>query len=405
MTPTLAPRLLDAAFFADPYPAYRTLREAGPLHWSEEFFGGAWLLTRHADVEAVLRDPRFSARRTGGWVNAAQSQRGELAGFQQLFARALLFLDAPDHTRVRALLQAAFRPDALQRLRPRIEALADALLDAIDPREPFDAIARIARPLPVQVISLVLGIDTAPRDDVMRWSDDLAAFIGAPQPTRALALRAQSSLLGMTRHFAAQLHADGPQCAGGLVAQLLQARERGAFRDDAECLAQCAMLLFAGHETTRNLLGNGLLALLSHPQQWELLRDAPERIPGAVRELLRFDSPVQYTGRRVTTALQLHGQTLQRGDLVLLLLGAANRDPARHAHPDRLDVLRADPGSLAFGSGIHACLGAALTRLEAEIVLRRLLQRWPRLRLADAAPRWFDNPAYRGLRSLLLRAD
>jgi cytochrome P450 len=404
MTPSLAPRLVDAAFFADPYAAYQALREAGPLHWSEEFFGGAWLLTRHADVEAVLRDPRFSARRTGGWVNDVQARRGELAGFQQLFARALLFLDAPEHTRVRALLQPAFRPEALQRLRPRIEALADALLDAIDGREPFDAIARLARPLPVQVVSLLLGIDTAPRDDVMRWSDDLAAFIGAPQPTRDLALRAQTSLLDMTRYFQAELQRSVRPHASGLVAQLLQARERGALKDDAECLAQCAMLLFAGHETTRNLLGNGLLALLSHREQWQLLRDAPERIPGAVRELLRFDSPVQYTGRRVTTALQLHGQTLQRGDLVLLLIGSANRDPLRHPHPDRLDVLRPDPGSLAFGSGVHACLGAALTRLEAEIVLRRLLQRWPGLRLAQTAPRWLDNPAYRGLHSLWLRA-
>jgi cytochrome P450 len=397
--------VVDAAFFANPYPTYAALRAAGPLHWSEEFFGGAWLLTRHADIEAALRDPRLSARRTGGWVNDAQTERGELARFQRLFSRALLFLDPPEHHRVRGLMQAAFRPEAVARLRPRIVQIVDALLDAIDPALPFDAMARIARPLPLQVIALVLGIDPEDRADLLRWLDDLATFIGAPQPTRSLALRAQDSVLAMTDFFQQQLCRPRRILPGGLLDALRQARAQNALKDDAELLAQCAMLLFAGHETTRNLLGNGLYALLSHPDQWQLLRDDPSRVTGAVRELLRYDSPVQYTGRRVTTALTLHGQRLDRGDLVLLLIGSGNRDPARHVHPDRLDILRPNPGALAFGAGIHACLGAALTRLETEVALLRLLARWPSLRLErDAAPRWMENPVYRGLRSLPLRA-
>ena len=378
--PALDP-LVDAAFLADPYPAYRALREGGPIHWSEEFFGGAWLLTRHADVEAVLRDARFSAQRTGGWVNDAAAERGELAGFQKLFARALLFLDAPDHGRLRALLQPAFRPEALARLKPVIGRIVDELIDGLEDADEFDLIAGLARPLPVRVISQILGIEGADRAEVMAWSDDLAAFIGAPQPSQEQARRAQASLLG----------------------GLLQARERGAIRDEAELLAQCAMLLFAGHETTRNLLGNGLRALLSHPDQWQRLRQAPELIPSAVRELLRYDSPVQYTGRRVTTDLALHGQRLRRGVLVLTLIGAANRDPARHDRPEQLDVTRADPGALSFSSGVHVCLGAALTRLEAEVVFGRLLARWPDLRLASVRPQWCANPAYRGLAALLLR--
>lgn len=395
--------LVDAAFLADPYPTYRALREAGPLHWSDEFFGGAWLLTRHADIEAVLRDPRYSAQRTGGWLNDVEAERGELARFQRLFSRALLFLDAPEHGRVRGLMQAAFRPEAVARLRPRIAHIASTLLDAIDPKAPFDAMAQLARPLPVQVIALVLGIDPGESAELMRWSDDLAAFIGAPQPTRALALRTQSSVLAMTDYFQQQLRRPDYTHPDGLLTVLRQARERGALKDDAELLAQCAMLLFAGHETTRNLLGNGLYALLTHPEQWQCLLDDPDRAPGAVRELLRYDSPVQYSGRRVTTALTLHGQRLERGDLVLPLIGSANRDPARHAQPDQLDILRPDPGALAFGSGMHACLGAALTRVEAEVVLRQLLARWPHLRLAQPAPRWMENPAYRGLHSLMLQ--
>ncbi|WP_137895673.1 cytochrome P450 [Ramlibacter sp. 2FC] len=395
--------LVDAAFLADPYPAYRALREAGPIHWSEEFFGGAWLLTRHADVEGVLRDARFSAQRTGGWVNQAAAERGELAGFQQLFARALLFLDAPDHGRLRALLQPAFRPEALARLKPEIARIADELIDGLDDADEFDFIAQVARPLPVRVISTILGISGADRAEVMAWSDDLAAFIGAPEPTHEQARRAQASLLAMTRYFQAQISAKREAPDDSLLSSLLQARERGEIQGEAELLAQCAMLLFAGHETTRNLLGNGLFALLSHPDQWALLQQDSSLVPGAVRELLRYDSPVQYTGRRVTTDLMLHGQRLRRGDLVLALIGAANRDPARHERPEELDITRADPGALSFGSGVHVCLGAALTRLEAEVVFGRLLARWPHLQLASTEPRWCANPAYRGLAALPLR--
>jgi len=401
--PALDRPLVDAAFLADPYPAWRALREAGPIHWSEEFFGGAWLLTRHADVEAVLRDGRFSAQRTGGWVNQAAAERGALAGFQQLFARALLFLDAPDHGRLRTLLQPAFRPEALARLRTQIARFADELIDSLDDADEFDFIARLARPLPVRVISAILGIEGADRAEVMAWSDDLAAFIGAPEPSQEQARRAQASLLAMTRYFQAQLAAKRAAPGDDLLSELLKARERGEIRDEAELLAQCAMLLFAGHETTRNLLGNGLFALLSHPQQWARLREDPALVPGAVRELLRYDSPVQYTGRRVTTDLMLHGQRLRRGELVLALIASANRDPARHERPEALDITRADPGALSFGSGVHVCLGAALTRLEAEVVFGRLLARWPGLRLASTEPPWCANPAYRGLAALPLR--
>lgn len=395
--------IVDAAFLANPYPAYRALRDAGPIHWSEEFFGGAWLLTRHADVELVLRDPRFSAQRTGGWVRGSEATPGELTEFQRLFARALLFLDAPDHPRVRKVLTAGFRADALARLRPEIERIADKLLDGQEGAERFDFIQAVARPLPVRVISRILGIDGSDRAEVMAWSDDLAAFIGAPLPTRDLARRAQASLLAMTRYFEELLPHKRRMPGDDLVSRLVQAEASGEIEGGAELLSQCAMLLFAGHETTRNLLGNGLQALLSHPAQWQRLQSEPALLPGAVRELLRYDSPVQYTGRRVVTDLVLHGQLLRRGDLVLPLIGAANRDPARYPDPDTLDVARDNGGSLSFGSGPHVCIGAALTRMEAEIVLRGLLRRYPGLRLADVRTRWSGNPVYRGLMTLPLR--
>ncbi|ABE43520.1 cytochrome P450 [Polaromonas sp. JS666] len=401
--PAPAYPIIDAAFLANPYPTYDALREAGAIHWSEEFFGGAWLVTRHADVELVLRDPRFSAQRTGAWVKDREETSGELSGFQQLFARALLFLDAPDHPRIRKVLHAGFRMDVLQRLVPHIEQAVTELLDQGEGADCFDFIETVARPLPVRVITRLLGIENLQYDDFMAWSEDLASFIGAPQPTRGQARRAQVSLLAMSRYFETLLEQKRQTPGDDLTSRLAQAEARGEIQGGAELLAQCAMLLFAGFETTRHLLGSGLQALLAHPDQWQRLQQAPELLPGAVRELLRFDSPVQYTGRRVSTDLVLHGQQLRRGDLVVPLIGAANRDPRRYAQPDVLDITRRDGSSLSFGSGPHVCIGAALTLMEAEIVFQQLLRRWPELSLVDATPRRITNPLYRGLVTLPLR--
>lgn len=391
---------VDAAFLANPYPAYQALREAGPIHWSTEFFGGAWLLTRHADVEQVLRDPCFSAQRTGGWVTDREQEKGELAGFQQLFARAMLFLDAPDHGRIRKVLNAGFKPEAIQALVPHIEQTVTELLDAVDGQPSFDFMQAMARPLPVRVIAKMMGIALDANADFVAWSDDLAVFIGAPLATHAQARRAQGSLLAMGRYFETLVAQRRLDPGDDLVSRLLQAEDAGDIHSHAELLAQCAMLLFAGHETTRNLLGNGLYALLSNPDQWQRLQQDPGLLPGAVRELLRFDSPVQYTGRRVAADMELHGQRLRRGDLVVPLIGAANRDPARHPEPDRLDVVGRDGGSVSFGSGPHVCIGAMLTRVEAEITFRLLLQRFPDLRLGEAVVQWVANPAYRGVVAL-----
>ena len=394
--------LLTPGFLANPYPAYKALREAGPIHWSDEFFGGAWLLTRHADVEMVLRDPRFSAQRTGAWVKDREEARGELGEFQRLFARALLFLDAPDHPRIRKVLNAGFKPDVIQKLVPHIGQIITDLLDQAQAADSIDFIEQVARPLPVHVITRLMGIGPTQRDDFMGWSDDLAVFIGTPVPTRTQARRAQASLVAMSEFFEVLLAQKRLMPGDDLSSRLVQAEAAGEIQGGAELLAQCAMLLFAGHETTRHLLGSGLQALLAHPEQWQRLQQDPALLAGAVREFLRFDSPVQYTGRRVATDLVLHGQLLRRGDLVLPLIGAANRDPARYTDPDRLDITRNEGPSLAFGSGPHVCIGAALTRMEAEMVFGQLLQRWPDIRLLDAVPQWGQNPAYRGLTRLPL---
>ncbi|WP_308813407.1 cytochrome P450 [Cupriavidus pinatubonensis] len=401
-------RLVDDAFLRDPYPAYHALRALGPIHWSDEFFGGAWLLSRHEDVEAVLRDPRYSARRTGGWVmRGSEGERQELCPFQRLFSRAMLFLDAPDHTRLRQVLNAGFRPAALRAFADTIEQMTAGLMEPLAGVEEFDFMESIARPLPAMVIARLLGMDAENQPDFLAWSEDLAAFIGAPDPDAALKRRAQVSLLKMAAAFEAMLARRKAQDTDrsqpplqGLIGHLLYAEAEGKIEAGAELLAQCAMLLFAGHETTRNLLGNGLHALLSHPDQWQRLQQTPELLPNALRELLRYESPVQYTGRRVATDMILHGRQLRRGDLVVALIGAANRDPARFRKPDELDITRREGSHLSFGHGPHVCIGAALTLIEAEIVFRALLHHWPELSLVDAEPHWNGNPVYRGLAKL-----
>jgi cytochrome P450 len=397
----LAPRLIDAAFLADPYPAYRALREAGPVLWSDEFFGGGWLVTRHADVDALLRDARFSARRVGGWVNQTGAEASvELRGFQQLFARAMIFVDAPDHQRLRRVMNAGFRPAALQRLRPLIERLCAELLEPVDAEAGFDAMTALARPLPARVIAALIGVEAQDVDDFAAWSALLSDFIAAPQPTIEQARAAQTGLLAMSRCFERLLPLRRAAPRDDLSSHLLAAEAAGEIEAGAELLSQCAMLLFAGHETTRNLLGNGLRALLAEPSRWQQLQEQPALLPSAVRELLRHDSPVQYTARRVTTDLLWRGQPMRRGDLVIAMLGAANRDPARYQEPDRLDLARVQGLPLSFGAGPHVCIGAALTQLEAEIAFGQMLRRWPRLRLVDARARWNGNPLYRGLATL-----
>ena len=399
----LGRRLIDDAFLADPYPTYRALSEAGPIHWSDEFFSGAWLLTRHDDVETMLRDPRFSARRTGGWVmGAGDGARAELKGFQSLYARAMLFLDAPDHQRIRRVLNAGFRPEAIQRLAPGIEALVDELLDELDADPEFDVMQRLARPLPARVIARLMGIEGSDLAGFVTGSEDLADFMGAVRPTLDQARRAQLGLASISRCFESRLRDHGT-CNDDLVSCLVQATRDGQLAEGPELLSQCAMLLFAGQETTRNLLGNGLFHLLSRPALWRGLQQGPEMLPTAIRELLRFDSPVQYTGRRVAADLVLHGRLLRRGDLVVGLIGAANRDPRRYENPDQLDLSRRGRSSLSFGWGPHACIGATLSLLETEVVFGRLLKRWPTLSLADCVPQWGGNPLYRGLSTLTVR--
>lgn len=395
---------------AEVYEAYATWQEAGPVHHSNAFAGGAWLLTRYDDVAQALKDPRLSARRTGGWLNqaAADGGSGALAPFQRLFARALLFLDAPEHSRLRQILAPGFRPTAWQALSEQVTADVEAALDKLPSGAPFDFMQHIAKPVPARVVARLIGLQDA-TGEFVTWSDDIAAFLGHPAPDLALGQRAQRSALALAAMFQRVLtqrrrsvSSHDAAAPADWTALLLEAERQGQVHSMEELLAQCVMLLFAGHETTRHLLGNGLHALLGQPGAWGHLQQAPERLPGAVREMLRYDSPVQFSGRRVAETFTLHGQVLTRGDLIIPLIGAANRDPRVYSDPHCLRLDRKEAAHLSFGTGPHVCIGAALTYLEAQAVFATLLRRWPTPPRLASAPQRGTNPLYRGFEHLML---
>jgi cytochrome P450 len=393
-------------FGGDPYARYRELRAAGPIHWAPDVFGGAWLLTTFDGVQAALKDGRLSAQRTGGWVMRqalrGSAERRRLTDMQRLFARAMLFVDKPAHPRLRAVMQHAFRPASIEALRAQVQGLVDGLIEAIEQAtpgaEPFDFVAQFATPLPSRVIARFLGLRLADEGLFLSWSQGLAAFLGAVTPSAAETQAAQASLVAMGDEIDRSIRR-GALDADGLIARLATAEAQGLVEGRTELLAQCAMLLFAGHETTRHLLGTAVYWLLREPRQWRSLEE-PARLRSAARELLRWDSPVQYTGRRANCDFRLFGADIRRGDLVLPLIGAANRDPARYDAADRLDLDRPLGMPLSFGSGPHVCIGAGLTLMEVECALGALVRRWPGLRLAVADPPWIAAPLYRGLQSL-----
>lgn len=386
-----------------------SVEASSAIRWSEDYFGGAWLVTRYADVERALRDPRLSVRRTGGWVPAGARTDGSLKPFRSLVARALLFLDAPDHGRIRSLMMGAFQPHALQALGQKLRGQVRARLDGIDATnagQPFDFIARVAQPVPAQVVAEMLGLTLEAADTALRHATDIAAFVEHPCPDETLTQRAQRSALGMATLWRSWLEDEPPpHDPNSLFGRLLAAHRDGRIESREELLAQLVMLLFAGHETTRHLLGSALDALMADPSMRERAAADPAVMRRAVREVLRHASPVRYTARRVAVPFEWHGQQLHRGDAVLLMLAEANRDAARFTAPDQINLTRDEGVHLAFGVGPHVCIGAALTQLEVEIVLTEVLQRWPGLkRLPETAGGSVSEPIrsglYQGWRSL-----
>jgi cytochrome P450 len=359
----------------DPVPAYRRLRESEPIRRNR--WQGTWVLSRYDDVAAVLRDPRFTTDRTGllPFRLMRRSSRRH-PDFVSLLDRNLLMLDGDEHRRVRGLVSKAFTPRRIEALRPRVETIVDELLDAVAARGEMELVRDLAHPLPVIVIAELLGVPLEDRGRFRGWSSDVVQILDLLSGRDGLrpAWRGADGLAGYFRGLLAERRR-APK--DDLLSAMLAAEEDGRALDEADLLALCALLLAAGHETTTNLIGNAVLALLRHPHERKRLAEAPGLMPGAVEEFLRFDSPVQVTDRVITEDLDFRGRRFHRGQLAVCLIGAANHDPARFPEPDRLDVTRGDRGHLAFGLGPHVCLGAPLARHEAEVALAALLRRFP----------------------------
>jgi cytochrome P450 len=365
-------RKIDAAFLENPYPTYHLLRAHDPVHRQPD---GSVFLTRWDDVNAVYRDKRFSSDKTVEF----KPKYGD-APLYRHHTTSLVFNDPPLHTRVRKLLGPAFTPRALRLLEPRFHEMVDEMLDAAEARGGMDVITEYAAGLPVQIIGDMLGIPTSERGPLRDWS---LAILGAlePVPSQDALDWGNRSVSEFSDYL--EFHIDryrrGRLAEGGEVLGMLLAEETegGETLSEVELVQNCIFLLNAGHETTTNLIGNGIAALLEHPDQLARLRAEPKLIASAVEEFLRFESSNQLGNRRLLEEAEIGGETLEAGTLVTLGIGAANRDPEQFPDPDRLDIARTPNRHLAFGGGIHACAGMTLARLEGKIAIGKLLERVP----------------------------
>jgi len=381
-------------FHSNPYPFYRALREEDPVHLSPL---GFWVCTRYDDAVMILRDPRFGRE---GMAKRMEARLGLTQDTSR--ARDMLFQDPPDHTRLRALVSRAFTPRVVEVMRPHIQEIVDGLLDRVDGARAMDVIEDLAYPLPVTVICEMLGVPAADQDIFKSWSTDIARSLDAailPADSDAIP-RGRDARLGLADYFRSLIATRRKDPKPDLLSALIAAEEEGNKLSEGELVSTCMLLLIAGHETTVNLIGNGLLALLQHPDQLRALRDDPGLIQTGVEELLRFDGPVQRTGRMTTAEVEIGDKRIPRDSVVVSVIGAANRDPKQFADPDRLDVSRKDNRHIAFGFGIHFCLGAPLARLEGQIALGTLLRRMPKLALVSDVPEWRESSTLRGLKSL-----
>jgi cytochrome P450 len=389
---------------ANPFPIFAELRERDPVHWSEVL--GGWVLTRYRDVRQALNDPRFSADRITPFRDHlerdARAQVGELLKTLGMWA---VFNDPPAHTRRRGLLNKAFTPRAVMALRPMIERIVAHLISRVAARGEMDLIAAFAYPLPASVIAGMIGVPIEDLDRFRTWSDEIAAFVGSALATPDKRERGERGVREMSAYFRGIIAEHRKQPKDDILSALLAVEEAGSGLSEDELVASCILLLFAGHETTTNLIGNGMLALLRHPEAQAALGREAAVAASAVEEMLRYDGPTQAMTRIALEDLRLDEATplIRMGDRVFALLNAANRDPRVFADPDRFDVTRGDSRHLSFGFGVHFCLGAPLARLEGQIAVKALVESLPALALAVDEPDWSDSLVLRGVKALPVR--
>lgn len=399
--------LLTDEVLTDPYPTYAYLRDNDPVHWDDQLRG--WLITRYDDVFGALRDHEtYSSRRIALLAaRAGQDSHPLMRRFIELAEGWMWMLDPPRHTRVRKLMNQGFSPRDVRRLEPLVHEIVTELIDAMLDKDEFDLMPDFCLAVPALVLCALYGLPRSDAPLITQWADTIKIFLGgAPDlaSSSAPAARSMEQMMGYLTEIIGERRR-APQ--SDLISRLTQAEDEGERLGDEELCSNLLLLLVATFETSVDFLGNGLRGLLDQRTQWELLKSDPSTIPGAVEEVLRYDGPVQLTHRLVTRDVELHGKRIDRGQLVYLMRGSANRDPVKFVDPDRIDITRTETGHVALGAGVHYCIGAGLARLEGVTALRELSTRMPDLALIAAKPyRWrADNLQFRGLSTLPATVD
>jgi len=394
-------QLLDPEVLANPYPLYHRLQDESPVYWDPYLH--AWVVTRYADVITVLH--QFSANRTPTPEQLAAIGLAELAPVAQVMVRQMLFLDAPDHTRLRGLASVAFTPARVEALRSHIREILHDLLEPLLAAGRMDVIADLAAPLPAIVTAEMMGVPTTDAEQLKIWTTDFAEVLGNFQHNPDRASRTLKCVEEMTAYFRDAIEEQRAQPREGLINALLTAEINGDRLTDEEIIANAIVTMVGGQETTTNLIGNGVLTLLRHPEEFARLRNDLSLIPSAVEELLRYESPSQHTARICPADTVLGGKQIRKGQAVIAVMGAGNRDPQRFPDPDRLDLGRTDNRHLAFGWASHFCFGAPLARIEGQLAFAAIATRMANLQLEPGPQVWRDNLGLRGLTALPVTFD
>ncbi|MGA8027352.1 MAG: cytochrome P450 [Bryobacteraceae bacterium] len=395
-------QLLDPEVLANPYPLFKKLRDTDPVHWDP--FLHAWVVTRYEDVVKVML--QCSADRTPKPEQLeAMGMMAELQPIAQVMVKQMLFMDAPSHTRLRALCAVAFTPARVAALKGHIQDIANHLIDRVAGSGRMDVIADFANPLPAIVTAELFGVPVEDHQKLKDWSTDFAEMLGNFQHNPDRARRALKSTENMLAYFQEAIREQRQNPRPGLVSSLLNAELDGSRLTEEEIVANLIVTMVGGQETTTNLIGNGLVSLLNNPDQLELLMNDSSILSSAIEELLRYESPSQHTARLATDDMMLGGKRIQKRQAVIAVFAAANRDPERFPDPDKLDLRRADNRHVAFAWGAHYCFGAPLARVEGQIAFETMLRRLPNIRLEPQELKWRENLGLRGLKSLLISFD
>jgi len=392
-------RLLEPEVLANPYPLYHKLRSEDPVHWDR--FLHTWVVTRYPDVLNVLHS--FSADRTPTPEQLTAMGLSGLNAIAKVMVKQMLFMDAPAHTRLRGLASVAFTPQKVRVLKGHIQEIADDLLDRVQTRGEMDIIADFAAPLPAIVTAEMLGVPTEDHFDLKKWSADFAEMLGNFQHNPDRIPRVLESTNNLTNYFRDAIAKMREHPREGLIHSFMTAELDGDRLSEEEIIANCVVTMVGGQETTTNLIGNGLLTLMQNPEQLARLRDDAALVPSAVEELLRYESPSQHTGRIAREDVEIGGKQIRKGQAVMAIMAAANRDPERFPQPDELILDRADNKHLAFGWSSHFCFGAPLARMEGQIAFETLVRRLPDLELVPGPLTWRTNSGLRGLTALPVR--